>query len=122
MNSYKDLAIYKTSRDLAIRVHRISLTFPKFEQYEEGSQIRRSSKAVTCLIVEGYGRKKYKPDFLKYLNYAHAECDETLQHLDFLHHTDSFPDKETYSSLKAEYEILSKSIYRYIMWVEDHFN
>ena len=30
---------------------------PKFEMYEEGSQIRRSSKAVASNIVEGFGRR-----------------------------------------------------------------
>ncbi len=44
----------------------MSMTLPKFELYEEGSQIRRSAKAVTSLIVEGYGRRRYKQDFIKY--------------------------------------------------------
>ena len=43
--SYEDLDIYKIAIDLAIEVHKISLEdLPKFEIYEEGSQIRRSSK------------------------------------------------------------------------------
>ncbi len=58
MSGYRDLEIYKESKRLALEVHKISLTLPKFELYEEGSQIRRSSKAVTSLIVEGYGRRK----------------------------------------------------------------
>jgi len=36
---------------------------PKFEMYEEGSQIRRSSKSVRTNIVEGYGRRNYKLDY-----------------------------------------------------------
>jgi hypothetical protein len=42
MNSYRDLDIYKLAFDLAVRVHKASLTLPKFELYEQGSQIRRS--------------------------------------------------------------------------------
>ena len=84
MKSYRDLEIYKTSKQLAIRIHKMSLELPKFEMFEEGSQIRRSSKAVTTSIVEGYGRRRYKADFIRYLVFAQSECDETIVHLDFL--------------------------------------
>jgi four helix bundle protein len=77
MKSYRELEIYKESRRLAIEVHKMSMTLPRFELYEEGSQIRRSSKSITSMIVEGYGRRRYKADFLKYLVCSHAECDET---------------------------------------------
>jgi four helix bundle protein len=73
MKSYRDLKIYIESKRLAIEVHKMSMTLPKFEMFEEGSQIRRSSKAITALIVEGYGRRKYKGDFTKYLILSHAE-------------------------------------------------
>jgi four helix bundle protein len=54
MTSYRDLEIYNDSKALAIDVHFMSLKLPKFELYEEGSQVRRSSKSVTAMIVEGY--------------------------------------------------------------------
>ncbi len=82
MKSYRDLEVFKQSKQLAIEVHKITLTQPKFEMFEEGSQTRRSAKAVAPLIVEGYGRRRYKADFIRYLVYA--ECDETIVHLDFL--------------------------------------
>ncbi len=84
MKNYKDLEIYITSFELAITVHQLSLSLPKFELYEEGSQLRRSSKSITANIVEGYGRKKYKADFVKFLIYSHSSCDETILHLNFL--------------------------------------
>jgi len=87
MKSYRDLNIYKESKKLAIDIHKL-LSLPKFELYEEGSQIRRSSKAVSTSIVEGYGRRKYKADFIRFLIYAQAECDETIEHLDYLFETE----------------------------------
>jgi len=40
--SYRDLEIWKLARQAAIAVHRMTLQeLPKFEMYEEGSQIRR---------------------------------------------------------------------------------
>jgi four helix bundle protein len=122
MKSFRDLDVYKESKRLAIEVHTMSLRLPKFEMFEEGGQVRRSSKSVTALIVEGYGRRRYKADFIKYLVYSQAECDETITHLDFLFETMSLGDKEWYSRHRQEYEILSKKINKFIQWVEDNWN
>ena len=84
MSSYRDLEIYKLSYDLAIKIHKISLQLPKYEMYEEGSQIRRSSKEITSCIVEGYGRRQYKNDFIRFLHFALASNIETINHLEIL--------------------------------------
>lgn len=118
MKSYRDLEVYKDSKRLAIEVHKMSMTLPKFELYEEGSQIRRSSKAVTSLIVEGYGRRRYKADFMKYLIQSQSECDETIVHLDFLFETESLKNEITYNHLNNEYDNLSKRINKFIQWGE----
>lgn len=83
MKSYRDLDIYKEAKRAAIEVHKMPMSLPKFEMYGEGSQNRRSSKAVTALIVEEYGRRRYKADFVKYFVYEQSECDETIIYLDF---------------------------------------
>src|SRR5438132_12028019 len=94
--SYKDLEIYKLSHELAIDIHNMSLTLPRFELYEEGSQIRRSSKAVSSNLVEGFGRRRYKNEFIKFLIYALSSCDETREHLDLLFKTISLRDEIAY--------------------------
>ena len=122
MKSYRDVEIYKQSKNLAIEIHKMTLSLPKFEMFEEANQIRRSSKAITALIVEGYGRRRYKADFIKYLVYTQSECDETIVHLDFLFETKSLLDATLYENLKAEYEILSRRINKYLQWVENNLN
>ncbi len=117
MKSYKDLDIYNISYDLAIKVHKISLKLPNYELYEEGSQIRRSSKGITSCIVEGYGRKKYKAEFIKFLIYAHASCDETILHLNFIKDTHEQLKKEIEFFLNAYNELGSK-INKFIQYVE----
>lgn len=74
------------------------------------------------MIVEGYGRKRYKADFIKYLIYAHTERDETIVHLDFLHETGSMTDTELYKQLFTDYSTLSKRINNFIEWVEKKRN
>jgi four helix bundle protein len=117
MISYRALEIYKKSYDLALRVHRLTLQLPQFELYEEGSQARKSSKGVPSCIAEGYGRKKYKADFVKFLVYAQASGDETTVHLDFIGDTHKLKGNEL-KSLLTEYEGLGKQINKFIQYVE----
>jgi hypothetical protein len=70
--SYKNLDIWKMANELVIDIHQMTLTLPKFEQFEVVQQIRRSSKTVKSTIVEGYGRRYYKADFIKFIIYPLA--------------------------------------------------
>jgi four helix bundle protein len=101
MKGYRDLEIYQESKRLAIEIHELSIKLPKFEMYEDGSQIRRSSKSVTSAIVEGYGRRRYKADYIKHLIYAQSECDETMLHLDFLLNVTHLQIVKSMSNLKV---------------------
>lgn len=120
MKSYKDLEIFQEAKTLAIEVHLKSITFPKFELYEEGSQVRRSSKAIASLIAEGFGRRRYKAEFIKYLIYALAECDETTFHLELLYQTGSL-NEQSYRELTSRYDQLGKRINKFIQWVVKEF-
>ena len=120
MSGYKDLEIYRIAFDLSIKVHYASLKLPKFELYEQGSQIRRSSKSIKDTISEGYGRRKYKAEYIKYLIYAQASCDETLNHLETI--VVLYTDIQVFSDFIPEYNILGKKINNYIQWVENNWN
>jgi len=76
---YRDLDVYSLAHDLGVDIHGFSLKLPKYEIYEIGSQLRRSSKSISANIVEGYGRKRYNAEFSKFLVYALASCDETSE-------------------------------------------
>ncbi len=80
-NSYRDLEIYKLAHEMGVASHFLSLRLPRYELNETGSQLRRAAKSVSANIVEGYGRRRYKNDFIKFLVYALASCDETSEHL-----------------------------------------
>jgi four helix bundle protein len=112
--NYKDLKIWKLANEVSIEIHKMTLSLPDFEKYEIGSQIRRSSKSVKSNIVEGYGRKNYKADLLKFLRYALASNDETLDHLDILFQTQSLKDEILYTALKNKIVILGKMLLNFI--------
>ncbi len=116
MKNYKDLEIYQVAYKLAIEVHKMSLKLPNYELFEQGSQIRRSSKRIKDTIVEGYGRKRYKDDFIKYLTYAQGSCDETISHLNMIN--DIHYTEQPLASLINDYDLLGKKINKFIQYVE----
>ncbi len=121
--NYKDLEIWQLSREVVIEIHKMSLALPKFEMYEEGSQIRRSSKSVKANIVEGYGRRNYKNEYLRFITFALASNDETLDHLETLFETGSLADKIFYDNIHNKIELLGKKINRFLQSVQaDHLS
>ena len=81
---HDSLQVYRLAHDMALRVHAISLKLPKFELYEEASQVRRSSKSASSQIVEGHALRRYKNDCIRYLARAYGSAEETVEHLRFL--------------------------------------
>ena len=120
--SYKKLEIWQLARELTIEIHKISLALPKFEQFEEGQQIRRSIKTVRSCIVEGYGRRRYKADFIKFLIYSLSSNDETIDHLETLFETESLKDEMLYNSIHIKLEELGKKINNFLQAVERSHN
>lgn len=116
MKSYRDLEIYCKAFELAYRVHEMTMTLPKYEMYEQGSQIRRSSKSIKDNIAEGFGRKKYKAEFVRFLIFAHSSCDETMSQLEMISkiHFKTNP----LTKLISDYKSLSKQLYRFIEYIE----
>jgi len=117
--SYRDLDIYKTLFQLFIKIHQFSLQLPQYELFELESQLRRSSDSVNSNIVEGYGRKRYKNDFIKFLTYAHASNDETINHLEKVKIL--YPQFDAViSELINEYRLLGGKIHNFIEYVISH--
>lgn len=121
--SYRNLEIWQKAKSLTIDIHKMTLEkLPKFEFSETGNQIRRSSKSIRSNIVEGYGRRLYKGDYIKFIIYALSSCDETIDHLDTLYETKSLRDKELYLNIRNQTEILGKMINKFLQSVRKKHN
>lgn len=119
--SYRTLDIYKISFDLFLKTHPSSLKLPKFELYELGSQLRRSSDSVVSNIIEGYGRSYYKKEYERFLVFSHSSCDETIGHLEKLIRL--YPDlKDDFEPLRDDYDLLGGKINNYLKWVRINWN
>lgn len=73
VNYYYELDVYKLSRQLALTVYRISLTFPKEEKYSLTDQIRRSSRSIGAQIAKSWAKRRYQNHFISKLTDADAE-------------------------------------------------
>jgi four helix bundle protein len=118
-NGYRDLEVWKLARGAAVAVHHMTLQdLPKFEMFEEASQIRRSAKSISANIVEGYGRRRYKQEFIRFLVFAHASCGETIDHLEVLFETGSLMNEIVYRDLSAQLDLLGRKVNVFIDSVE----
>jgi four helix bundle protein len=109
--NYRDLEIWKLAREAAVAIHRMTL-------YEEASQIRRSVKSIRSNIVEGYGRRRYKQEFIRFLVFAHASCDETIDHVQGLFETGSLANEANYRELQTQLDLLGRKLNVFIEGVE----
>ena len=117
--SYRNLEIWNLAREVVIYVHEMSFELPKFEMFEEGQQIRKSSKTVKSCIVEGYGRRRYKQEWIRFLVYALSSNDETTDHLETLWDTKSLSDEKKYLYIHSKIEILGKKLNSFLHSVEE---
>lgn len=104
---------------LAWKVHEMTMTLPKYELYEQGSQIRRSTKSIKNNIAEGFGRRRYKDEFIRFLIFAHSSCDEALSQLQMI--SDIHFKENPLSGLIEEYNILGRKINKFIQYVENEW-
>ncbi len=74
----EDLEVFRRAYRLSLDLHRVSLTFPKIEHYGGlADQLRRASKSVCSLIVEGSGRQSSsRREFARYLAMAVGSAEE----------------------------------------------
>ncbi|NOY50871.1 MAG: four helix bundle protein [Chlorobi bacterium] len=119
MSSYNDLDIYKLAYKQALDIHKMSLSLPKYELYEQGSQVRRSTKTIKDNIAEGYGRRRYKADFIKFLVYAQSSCDEVNSQLHMI--SDIHFAEKPLIELIEQNEVLGKKINKFIEYVENNW-
>jgi four helix bundle protein len=113
VRSYRDLEVYQLSFRLAVEVDKMTRRLPTHEMYEAGRQIRRSAKSIPANIAEGYGRRRYKADFIRFIIYALSSCDETRVHLDILHETGSL-NRQDHGHLTAEYDKLGRKLNNFL--------
>ena len=77
VRSFRDLEVYKISRQLSRDIFELSKNFPREEMYSLTDQMRRSSRSVGAQIAEAWGKRRYEKHFVSKLTDSDAEQLET---------------------------------------------
>lgn len=99
--SFKDLEVYKQSRDLAKKIFELTNNYPNEERYSLTDQVRRSSRSIGAQIAESWGKRRYENHFILKITDADSEQYETQHWIEV-----SFECK--YISEKTRDDLISK--------------
>lgn len=75
-------------------------------------------KSVKSNIIEGYGRRRYTNDYIRFIIYALSSNDETIDHLEILYETGSLKDRKLYDNLHERLQKLGIKINNFLQAVE----
>ena len=113
IENYRQLTVYQKSYDLARKVHELTAAFPKFEQYELGSQMRRASSSIPANIAEGFGKNDSRAEFVRFLRMGMGSANEMLVWLDFGKDY-GYITAEDHDALQKAYGYLARQLNRLI--------
>jgi len=108
IDSVEKLEVYKRLFDLAIKIHELTLIFPRFELYELGSQLRISSNSAPANLAEGFNNK-HTNIYLEGISRAQAEIRETQHHLKIAFRKE-YLDKEKLDYFIGKYNICGRML------------
>ena len=75
VKTFKDLAVWERSHQLALIVYRETANFPKNEEFGLKSQLRRAAVSIPSNIAEGFKRNT-KKDSCHFYNMAQGSLEE----------------------------------------------
>lgn len=113
VKSFRELQVYKLSREVAKEIFILSKSFPRDELYSLTDQIRRSSRSVGAQIAEAWGKRRYEKNFILKLTDADAEQLET-QHWIEVSEECKYLDSVKSGELLKKCESIGKMIYKMI--------
>ena len=74
-----DMDVFGKAYKAALEAHKLSLSFPRHEQFELASQLRRSSKSICANLAEGRAKQQgSSAEFRRYVLIALGSADETI--------------------------------------------
>lgn len=80
--SFRDMPVWQVSMDIAVKVHALTDSLPRKEDYGLTSQIRRSALSISANITEGFGRK-HVLDKINFYLHSRGSLTETQSHLEY---------------------------------------
>lgn len=113
---YKKLDIWKLAYDFVLDIYGTVDTFPKYEENNITSQLRRAATCLPLNIAEGSGARSYRI-FLNYLIFAYRSVRET-ETLLLLSKDLKYIDEPTYSKLWCSLDLFTRKLVAYMNYLE----
>jgi four helix bundle protein len=121
VKSFRDLEVYKLTREVSKEIYILSKAFPVNERYSLTDQIRRSSRSIGAQIAESWGKRRYELHFISKLTDADSEQLET-QHWIEISEECGYINAEKSQSLLQKCESIGKMIQSMINKSSDFCN
>ncbi|HEY4356336.1 MAG TPA: four helix bundle protein [Acidobacteriaceae bacterium] len=112
VKSYRDLHVWNKAMRLGLAVYRVTVKFPREEQFGLTSQIRRCAVSIPSNIAEGYGRNTRK-DYKQFLAIARGSTLELQTQLLFAFEL-GYCEKHAHCELENLSNEVSKMLYALI--------
>ncbi len=120
MNSYKELAVWEKSIELAKEIYVLTGYFPKSELFGITNQMRRASISISSNIAEGHTRY-HKQEYAQFLRIAFASGAELETQLIISKSLDFCP-KEKYKKSEMLLSEIMKMLNRLIFVVKNQIS
>lgn len=106
----KELDVFQRAYRMSLEIHRLSLDFPKIEQYVLADQMRRSSKSIIANLAEGFGKQTFSDnEFKRFVNVAIGSCEETRIWLMYARDLE-YIDQQVWETFENGYKVVAKQL------------
>ena len=109
IKDYKDLEVWKLSKELAKEVYVLTASFPAVECYGLTQQVRRAAVSVMSNIAEGSGRRS-RQEFMRFINIASGSLCEVESQL-LLAVDLSYISQDSAENILAKADRIGKMLY-----------
>lgn len=80
IRDFKDIIAWQRAHKLAVAIYKVTVSFPKTEQFGLTNQVRRASVSVVSNLAEGFGRRT-SADRVHFYDMARGSLHETQAQL-----------------------------------------
>ena len=115
--TFKDLDVWKKSRELVKSIYQSTSSFPKEEEFGLKLQMRRAVISVVSNIAEGYGRQ-YKKESIQFMFMSKGSLNELEAQL-VVSEDLNFLKGEMVQALLEQIEVSRKLLSGYINYLEN---
>jgi len=109
LKSFRELRVWQSGMDLAVRAYRLTRVFPNPELYGLASQIQRAVVSVPCNIAEGYAREHTK-EYLNHISIAQGSLAELETQLELAHRLE-YVNSEELAEAIGDVHALARQLY-----------